>query len=584
MSLQHCTLKCGGATKTLAAWGIESLTLQTSLGGADSLSFTCAEPIAGAPQFEALGEVEFFDPGGTRRFRGPVFPARDPWRINYQSPGGNYWLEGTPFQQEWNFLVDGTFTALDLSRAILCGGGRLVGAELGDAIDAAVEQGAPLSLKDNGLLEHRNPTDQQRDLNAMEVARRLLSWAPYLDYRFNYEGGDIEMEVLSILPTGHGFAGLPTSGESTRDVTLAADMERQPAPVFNPRFDLLISGMKIYFQGWQPHEITVEGSPVPVIAWTRETDEHTLDNGAFRKVELTLPLARGAWNGSEREADELPIAGLAKRMGAPSMRLWYDLSWTQKPCDFSIKPGMFARATDADPIYAGARAIVQSVTHTISKSGHSTSVVCGAPKQLGFYDPKLTSRLRNVPTDSGGQQFGFEPPKPDDEETNQLVTMAVHVKDGDDYVPTLVNVKGDPGAAAETQELKVFTAAGAPKTIEVIGRELDDATTITHLSWVDGVATFVTVIGTSVEAEDATRDLEVFVGGEPAVVQVIGFELVTTPSTVTWSAWDDSGLSPVSFEFTAIGKNTGGDEVEKTVTICAGSEPENFIVRGREPA
>lgn len=410
MSLLDYTLTHGGETKALKAWGIESAQLTLSCGGEDELSFQLESDITAASPFTPLGEVVLKDPDGVRRFRGVVIPRREGWRLVYRCPGANYYLERAYMTSQFKFWDGAAFSLQTIAR-YLHGVGN-VNTELAAAIAAVNAVAAStVSLDATDVPTYRNPEDIQTAERVIDTVRRVLAWSPFLDYRWNYGSTTPEMRVFSVLRSGHGYGSLPENSIGSESIALG-QMQEQPAPVFDPRYDLLKSYLKIY---WKSFESSVSDSlGTPVLLWRRETDTATASpsNGSFGGIELTLDLRRDVFNDTATpDTAELSVSNLAQRLGAPWFMLWLDFSFAVKGrlCDFTWAPGKLVSATDADPLFASADSVVQRVTHDLGTG--LTQVECGAPRSLGFYDPRLTTRLRNASTagDVGGQSYGFEP-------------------------------------------------------------------------------------------------------------------------------------------------------------------------------
>lgn len=451
-ALSDYQLTYGGTRKSFAKWGIQSGTFQHAAGGGDLLSFTCLEPLTSAPKFGAFQHVAFHDQDGVQRFYGQIFPARRGRTIEYQCVSGNFWLERTPVRQPWKFLEDDTFTLRDISLARL-GGERNLADDLGGLINQCADQwDVPLSLDLTDVPDHKNPEDVRRDMKGTELVRYVAAWAPYLDYRYNYASG-VELDFFSVLPSAMG--DLPANRHSRRTVSVDL-IQRSQDPTFDPMHRDLVKTLRIYWKSWTPHLIGGTGG-TPVLAWTRDTDiaSASPDNGSDAIVELTIDLRRPTFNGTDYDDDsELKVTNLAERLLAPYSRLWKAMSWSQKArhCAFDIIPGELWDCDGADPAYADAGSVCQVVTHNL-KSG-LTVVQCGAPKQLGFYNPRLTNRLRNAANeaDSGGQTYGFEPKPGADSEGEQYLIQAIT----DTNPPNIIQLTVRGTSATIAHPIKTF--------------------------------------------------------------------------------------------------------------------------------
>lgn len=460
MSLQHCKLTYDGTTKTLEAWGVEAATFQHAAGGGDAFSFTCKEALTAAPRFSALAPIALKDADGVQRFYGTIFPRRKGFEIEYVCRSGNFWLEKTPVRQASKFLSGESFTLADITR-VRIGGERVLGDDLAAAVTACATQwGVPLSLNSTDVPAHKNPEEMRQDMKAVEVPRSICAWAPYLDYRYNYAGG-VEMDFFSVLRTALG--DLPANRHGRRTVTVG-QIERSPEPVFEPMYEELLKRIKIYWLSFTPHVLD-GGEGASVLAWSRDTDEAFASpaNGSEAVMELTLQLRRATFNGTATDDDaELKVENLAQRLGAPYFQLWKAMGWTQKgeQCDWSIVPGELWDCAGADPLYEAAGSVCQVVTHDLR--ARTTRVQCGAPKQLGFYNPLLTNRLRRVASeaDSGGQTYGFQRDNDDPDGTiTTTIEVMQHLPDGPS--PITLTLKGEVAALLDPVQFHAIQNTGA---------------------------------------------------------------------------------------------------------------------------
>ena len=441
MSLSDYTLVYAGEEKTLAEWGIDSARLQLQVGGDDSLTFTTKEGLTTAPAFTGRAEVRLKDTSGTTLFVGPVFPKRQGYMRVYVVPGGNYWLRRCQLSQEWQAVIGMSFGPKTVSLGIL--GARALNDDVAAIVATVNAKGGSVTLDTTDLPTDLSPRELQRNISAYDAIRRLLGWRPYMDYRWDYSTGTPKLQFFSVLPTGHGFGDLADNRFPVQTISLGGspgDPERDPAPTFDPQWELQKHYCTIYWRSRKAYtartttpgtgevEIPATGTGLTdgqvIISQAFEEDTVTADNDAFGGVELTIELARGEWDGAERQPDELKVEGLALRMGAAHFRLWYAMQWqeTRDTCNFDRAPGVLVNADGADPAFATANSVTQSVTHDLATG--QTSVTTGAPTQLGFYDPLLQNRLRMQAnaSDSGAQTFGFEPREDADQESDAAAT------------------------------------------------------------------------------------------------------------------------------------------------------------------
>lgn len=358
--------------------------------------------------------VHFYDQDDVQRFVGHIFPTRAGRTMSYECVAGNYWLDGTPVRQQCKFLEGASFTLRDITKVRLGGADRVLADDVQAVVDACAAQwSVPMTLNTTDIPDHKNPEEIRRDMKGTELVRSVCEWAPYLDYRYNYDSG-VELDFFSVLPSAVSITGgsLPANRHTRRSVPVT-EIERSPEPRFDPMHRALIKTLRIYWASVTPHILAEEGKPV--LAWKRDVDVATASpsNGSEAIMELTMDLRRPSFDGTEDADDaELKVDNLAARLLAPYARLWKAMSWQTRKngrhCAFDIVPGELWDCEGADPAYEDAGSVCQVVTHNLKRG--TTTVQCGAPKQLGFYNPRLTNRLRRAATEdfSGGQNFGFE--------------------------------------------------------------------------------------------------------------------------------------------------------------------------------
>lgn len=479
LGLLRCSLTYAGQTKSLADWGVKECTFRHTAGGDDALTFSTDEAITAAPRFTALQPILLRDQAGTIRFRGVVMNARQGFTQRYECPGGDYWLEGTPVQQEWKFRVDRLFTGKPITLVRL--GSLALNTTVASIVATAVAQGAPLSLDSSLLPASLAPENLQRDLNGRTALAALLKWDPWLQRRWNYQSGT-RLEFVSVLRAGNGYS-LP--GNSDERTVHLAEMEggQGRAPFFSPRHDLLLRSVKLYFITENTYtvgpsgDVDIDGVTAGTVVIGRDYDEESAeaDNGAYARREMTIELRRGAFNGTGLDAGEAKPADLPKRLGAPYFDLWLEMGWTQKADfpDWSIVPGSLWSAAEADPAYTNARSFCQVVEHDI-KAG-TTTVRCGPPSQLGFYDPTLANRLRNAASsgDAGGETYGFKPRDGQDTAGGNVTALMLVRNDAGEFVNQRVNFSGELGLLGDAVRMRVAQDNGSgdpvPKRVVVAG-------------------------------------------------------------------------------------------------------------------
>ena len=472
MALESYRLVGDGGGKSLADWGFERATLQLGTCGEDRLTVSCASGINEPFKLTPDSRAELYA-GGRCVLEGVVVPRREGFETVYEIRGLSENLNNTPVVQSMPFLAAGVINPLAVARCVL--GKQSLSQDLDDFL-AQVAASTGLSLAaDHSLLpappEDGRPQAAERDVMAMQAIRNLFAYSPHLTWFADYSGSAIQIRTASVLRAGHGFAidGIDLPANTDTHVVPISRIEKSPAPVFNPRYDLRLSEVKVFFTGYDVALIKFNGGAsrwesvaegttgaVSALVWKQQVETATADNGSFRKKAIEVPLTRGAFNGEDYEGGETIITGLATRLLAAYAQLWYEFAWTEigEGCNFNIRPGQLWSCTGGDPLYTDAQAFCNRVTHNLADG--STRAECGPPSGVGFLDPWLANRIRKVQSrgESGSASFGFE--RNDEDPTAGT--------GGESVFPIMLQTGTGTYAPAHFSARGTATLTGAPST------------------------------------------------------------------------------------------------------------------------
>lgn len=191
------TIKYNGTEKGLAAWGVKNVVRSLVSQGMDTLTFT--QPAASATEDPSFAEGQILElfRDGVRWFYGRVEDAAAIGDaryagLRYTVSGPWWWLEHMGFRQVFKSrtalgqaLID-QYTSYCLLGSKVDGTQQSIAAQIAEAVDYAITQGAPLAFDSVGLPSINPPLRDAWNAPVAEVIRKMIEWAPDIVTWFDY--------------------------------------------------------------------------------------------------------------------------------------------------------------------------------------------------------------------------------------------------------------------------------------------------------------------------------------------------------------------------------------------------------------
>ncbi|PTY02562.1 hypothetical protein DB346_08420 [Verrucomicrobia bacterium LW23] len=243
-------------TRTLAGWGISSLTRSLNNLQADVVDIAIDGALVDDPAPWAYGQVCAIYRDGVQWFYGVV--VTNPRQASGPAEGMEYRLEGPwwyaqrkIFEQNWKYRdpenPEAEPTERLVTRAVLCqrlNGPRMTtGEQIGEVVDLLIARGCPIQ---KGTIEPAvyAPYNEVRDMPCAEVIRNMMRWTPNAVVWFDYATTPPTLHVTS-------RDNMPAVTQTLGGTLLPGSGGVRVGPIdlqITPRHDLIVPAVVIHIE------------------------------------------------------------------------------------------------------------------------------------------------------------------------------------------------------------------------------------------------------------------------------------------------------------------------------------------------